>query len=130
MLTEFAHEKTRAGIVACGGLCPGLNDVIRIAALHAAHSADDRLLGAHILGCMADQAARYGQPTEAVTLIETAMVGVRVGSRRGYWLSCISEKAMRWPLCAIARLACQPSPRHVSRSISLGRIVIQAGCTG
>jgi len=47
-----------------------------VAALHAAHSADDRQLGAHILGCMADQAARHGQPAEAVTLIETAVVGV------------------------------------------------------
>jgi tetratricopeptide (TPR) repeat protein len=48
-----------------------------IAALRAAHSADDRLLGAHILSCMAEQAARYGQPAEAVTLIETALAGIR-----------------------------------------------------
>ena len=25
----FDSKKTRAGIVTCGGLCPGLNDVIR-----------------------------------------------------------------------------------------------------
>jgi hypothetical protein len=48
-----------------------------VAALHAAHSADDRVLGAHILGCMADQAARRGRAPEAVTLIESAMAGTR-----------------------------------------------------
>jgi DNA-binding XRE family transcriptional regulator len=48
-----------------------------IAALRASHSADDRPLGAHILSCMAEQAARQGQPAEAVTLIETALVGIR-----------------------------------------------------
>ncbi|MGH2776457.1 MAG: hypothetical protein ACRDJT_13625, partial [Actinomycetota bacterium] len=48
-----------------------------VTALHAAHSADDRPLGAHILGCMADQAARHGRAAEAVTLIETAVLGIR-----------------------------------------------------
>ncbi|MGH3980709.1 MAG: helix-turn-helix domain-containing protein [Pseudonocardiaceae bacterium] len=48
-----------------------------IAALRAAHSADDRPLGAHILGSMAYQAAREGQPAEAVTLIDTALAGAR-----------------------------------------------------
>jgi hypothetical protein len=56
---------------------PGLGQRYHIAALHAAHSADDRPLGAHVLGCMADQAARHGRPAEAVTLIETALVGIR-----------------------------------------------------
>lgn len=56
---------------------PGLGQRYHIAALHAAHSADDRPLGAHILACMADQAARRSQPAEAVTLIETATAGVR-----------------------------------------------------
>lgn len=42
-----------------------------------AHSADDRPLGEHILSCMAQQAARQGRPAEAVTLIETALTGVR-----------------------------------------------------
>ena len=55
----------------------GLGQRYHIAALHAAHSADDRPLGAHILACMADQAARHGRPAEAVTLIDTAAVGVR-----------------------------------------------------
>ncbi|MGQ0719815.1 MAG: helix-turn-helix transcriptional regulator [Pseudonocardiales bacterium] len=48
-----------------------------VAGLRAAHSADDRPLGAHILGAMAYQAAREGHPAEAVTLIDTAVVGAR-----------------------------------------------------
>ncbi len=48
-----------------------------IAALRAAHSTDDRPLGAHILSCMAEQAAHEGQPAEAVTLIESAFAGTR-----------------------------------------------------
>jgi len=48
-----------------------------VAALRATHSADDRPLGAHVLSCMAEQAARQGQPAEAVTLIETALAGMR-----------------------------------------------------
>ncbi|MGH3896737.1 MAG: hypothetical protein ACRDTA_00500, partial [Pseudonocardiaceae bacterium] len=46
-------------------------------ALRAAHSADDRPLGAHVLSCLAQQAARQGRPAEAVTLIETALAGIR-----------------------------------------------------
>ena len=56
---------------------PGLAQRYHVAALHAAHSAADRPLGAHILGCMADQAAREERPAEAVTLIETALLGAR-----------------------------------------------------
>ncbi|MGH4019254.1 MAG: helix-turn-helix domain-containing protein [Pseudonocardiaceae bacterium] len=55
----------------------GLAQRYYIAALRAAHSADDRPLGAHILGSMAYQAAREGQPAEAVTLIDTALAGAR-----------------------------------------------------
>jgi hypothetical protein len=58
---------------------PELGQRYHVTALHAAHSADDRPLGAHVLGCMADQAARHGRATEAVTLIETAVVGSRGG---------------------------------------------------
>ena len=58
---------------------PGLGQRYHVAALRAAHSADHRPLGAHILGCMADQAARYSRPAEAVTLIETAVAGIRGG---------------------------------------------------
>ncbi|MGH4008018.1 MAG: helix-turn-helix domain-containing protein [Pseudonocardiaceae bacterium] len=56
---------------------PGLGQRYHVAALHAAHSADDRPLGAHILGGMADQAARHGRAAEAVALIETAVFGIR-----------------------------------------------------
>jgi DNA-binding XRE family transcriptional regulator/tetratricopeptide (TPR) repeat protein len=55
----------------------GLAQRFYIAALRAAHSADDRPLGAHVLASMANQAARHGQPAEAVTLIETALAGTR-----------------------------------------------------
>lgn len=48
-----------------------------VAALRATHSAGDRALGAHVLFFMAEQAARYGQPAEAVTLIDTALAGIR-----------------------------------------------------
>jgi DNA-binding XRE family transcriptional regulator len=48
-----------------------------IAALGAAHTAGDRPLGAHILSCMAEQAALAGRPAEAVTLIQTAFAGIR-----------------------------------------------------
>jgi DNA-binding XRE family transcriptional regulator len=55
----------------------GLAQRYYIAALRAAHSADDRPFGAHILTFMAHQAARQGQPAEAVTFIETALAGTR-----------------------------------------------------
>lgn len=56
---------------------PGLAQRYYIAALRAAHVADDRTLGAHILGSMAYQAARSEQPSDAVTLIDTAVAGTR-----------------------------------------------------
>ncbi len=56
---------------------PGIAQRYYIAALRAAHSADDRPLGAHILGSMAYQAAREGQPAAAVTFVETALAGTR-----------------------------------------------------
>jgi DNA-binding XRE family transcriptional regulator len=55
----------------------GLAQRYSIAALRAAHTADDRPLGAHILGSMAYHAAHQGRPAEAVTLIETALAGTR-----------------------------------------------------
>jgi hypothetical protein len=65
------------GFVADDAGQPGLGQRYHVAALRAAHSADDRPLGAHILGCMGHQAARHGRPAEAVTLFETAVVGIR-----------------------------------------------------
>jgi hypothetical protein len=55
----------------------GLAQRYHISALRAAHIADDRRLGAHILGSMANQAACQGNPTEAVTFIDTAVAGTR-----------------------------------------------------
>ncbi len=55
----------------------GLAQRYYIAALRAAHSADDRALGGFILGSMAEQSARQNRPAEAVTLIETAVAGTR-----------------------------------------------------
>lgn len=79
-----------------------------LAALHAAHSADDRPLGAHILGCMAYQAARQGRPAEAVTLIDTAVAGARgektpsllaeLYSRQAYALAILQDG----PACTAA----------------------------
>jgi hypothetical protein len=46
-----------------------------IAALHTAHAAGDRGLGANILGFMSCQAKDLGQTREAVTLAETARAG-------------------------------------------------------
>jgi len=73
-LAEFGQL---AGWAADDAGCQGLAQRYYLVALHAAHSADDRPLGAHILRCMAVQAARYDRPAEAVTLIETALVGAR-----------------------------------------------------
>jgi hypothetical protein len=55
----------------------GLAQRYCITALRAAHAADDRPLGAHILGEMTYQTAHQGRPTEAVTFIDTAMAGTR-----------------------------------------------------
>ncbi|MCA1675198.1 MAG: helix-turn-helix domain-containing protein, partial [Actinobacteria bacterium] len=55
----------------------GLAQRYHVAALRAAHAVDDRPLGAHILGEMAYQTAHQGRPTEAVTLIDTAVAGTR-----------------------------------------------------
>jgi len=65
------------GVAAADAGRPGLGQRYHIAALRAAHTADDRPLGAHILACMADQAACHDRPAEAVTLIETAAAGIR-----------------------------------------------------
>ncbi len=83
---ESTGRRFHAVLAELGQLCgwcgydagqQGLAQRYYIAALRAAHSADDRPLGAHILSCMAEQAARQGQPTEAMTLIDTALAGMR-----------------------------------------------------
>ncbi|MCA1672971.1 MAG: hypothetical protein LC799_12500, partial [Actinobacteria bacterium] len=75
--TALAELGQLTGWVAHDARRPGLGQRYHIAALRAAHSADDRPLGAHILACMADQAARHGRPADAVTLIDTAVAGIR-----------------------------------------------------
>ncbi|MGH8542058.1 MAG: hypothetical protein ACREX3_00075 [Gammaproteobacteria bacterium] len=55
----------------------GLAQRYYIAGLRAAHSADDRPFGAHILASMAYQATGQGQAAEAVTFVETALAGTR-----------------------------------------------------
>ncbi len=85
-----------------------------VAVLRAAHSADDRPLGAHILGSMAYQAAREGQPREAVTLIDTAVAGVRgretarlltaLYSRQAYALATLGDSPGRTAAISKARM--------------------------
>ncbi|MDQ3274325.1 MAG: hypothetical protein M3Q39_04650 [Actinomycetota bacterium] len=53
-----------------------------IAALHAAHAAGDRALGANIVRSMSEQAENLGQIRTAVTLAETARVGYPGASPR------------------------------------------------
>ncbi len=47
------------------------------AALRAAHTAEDRPLGALILVCLGEQAARVGDPRDAVVLAEHAVTGAK-----------------------------------------------------
>jgi DNA-binding XRE family transcriptional regulator len=83
---ERTGRALHAAIAELGQLCGwlaydagyfGLAQHYYTAALRAAHSADNRPFGAHILTFMAHQAARQGQPAEAVTFIETALAGTR-----------------------------------------------------
>src|SRR5262249_26265846 len=58
----------------------GLNALAQryhLAALRAAHTADDPALGAYILCSMANQAAEQQQPADAALFIETALAGTR-----------------------------------------------------
>jgi DNA-binding XRE family transcriptional regulator len=76
-LVALAELGQLAGWAAYDGGQQSLAQRYYVAGLRAAHSADDRPLGAHILGSMAYQAAREGHPREALTLIDTAVAGVR-----------------------------------------------------
>ncbi len=63
-----------------GYVCQDVGDDPRgqryfLTALRAAHSAEDRALGARILTCMSSMASRNGQPKEALVLIEAARRG-------------------------------------------------------
>ncbi|WP_322761245.1 XRE family transcriptional regulator [Frankia sp. Cr2] len=48
-----------------------------LVALRAAHEAGAPALGANVLRCMAEQATWYGQPADAVTLLQSAQAGAR-----------------------------------------------------
>ena len=52
------------------------------AALHAAHTAGDRALGANVVGFMSEQARHLGQIRQAATLAETARAGYPGASPR------------------------------------------------
>lgn len=60
-----------------------------IAGLRAAHTADNRPLGAHLIGAMSVQAVDMGNPADALTLLKTADHGTRrnVSPMLNAWLS-------------------------------------------
>jgi len=53
-----------------------------VAALHSAHSAGDRALGANVLGFMSEPARDLGRPDDAVKLANTALAGYKGSSPR------------------------------------------------
>jgi hypothetical protein len=69
-------------------------------ALRAAHTAGDNLLGAHLLKCLAEQATETGRPADALTLLDSALAGVRTTTAPG-------QKALLhvWRARALALLA-------------------------
>jgi hypothetical protein len=82
------------GWVSCDSGDYGLAQRYNIAGLRAAHTADDRLLGGHILATMANQAQQQGQPTEAVTFVETALAGVRGRATSGMLVELHMRQAL------------------------------------
>jgi len=78
MLGVFGELAQLAGWMAHDAERPGLAQRYFRTALQAAHSAGDRNLGAHVLGCMAYHVACRGQCDEAAAL---AAAAVRAGKR-------------------------------------------------
>jgi hypothetical protein len=77
------------GFVARDAGRPALAQRYWIAALRAAHTADDAALGAYILFSMAQQAVEeQDRPAEAVTFIETALAGTR-GRQTPALMACL-----------------------------------------
>jgi hypothetical protein len=92
------------GWASCDGGGYGLAQRYNIAALRAAHAADDRPLGAHILAAMTNQAARHGQPAAGVTFIETALAGTR-----GQATPALLAELYIWQALAFATLRDAPA---------------------
>ena len=81
-----------------------------LGALRAAHTAGERLLGAHILKCMAEQAWELGRPQDALTLIDSALAGVRQRKAAGQLALLHSWRAIAHAVLD-DRTACQSSIR-------------------
>jgi hypothetical protein len=64
-----------------------------LAALRSAHTAGDRLLGSHVLKCMAEQAVELGRPRDALVLIDSALAGTRGSTAPGQRALLYSWKA-------------------------------------
>lgn len=94
----FEPGKTRAAIVTCGGLCPGLNAVIRGVVLQLWH----------IYGCKDIRGIRYGYSglrdgaPDAITLTPDVVKGIRaqggtiLGSARGTPPTCDIVDYLEW----------------------------------
>ena len=108
----------------------GLAQRYYIAGLRAAHTADDRPFGAHILAAMAHQATRQGQPADAVMFIETALAGAR-GRATPALLAELHLQHAR--ACAAMRdiSACTAAlRRRAPRPIGSSRTTTHPGSTG
>jgi hypothetical protein len=108
----------------------GLAQRYYITALRAAHSADNRPLGAHILGSMAYQAACQGRPTEAVTLIETAVAGTRSQQTPRLLAALYIRQAYAFAAMKVASAAQRRSPRPAPRSSGPRTTMTRLTCTG
>jgi 6-phosphofructokinase 1 len=82
----FEPAKTRVGIVTCGGLCPGLNDVVRALVLQLSrHYGVRRIVG--FRNGYQGFVARYGHPLVELTPESVSMIdehgGTILGTSRG-----------------------------------------------
>jgi hypothetical protein len=108
----------------------GLAQRYFVAGLRAAHSADDRPFGAHILATMAGQATRQGQPAEAVTLVETALAGCGDAQHRPCSSTYTASKRMLSPSFGTCQSVWPRSPALAHKSNSSSQTTIHPGCTG
>ncbi|MGH8878435.1 MAG: helix-turn-helix domain-containing protein [Stackebrandtia sp.] len=108
----------------------GLAQRYYIAGLRAAHSADDRPFGAHILASMAWQATDQGQPTHAVTLVETALAGTRDRPPPPCSRNCTTGRRWPSPRSVTHQRAQRRSLRRAHSRSSSNRTMTRPGCTG